>query len=100
MLRNVAIRLPLPTSLTLLCVLLFGIPLSAASVTFTVTGTYGSVSIFNGSGPALPPVVAPPVEGSSFMLQFSTLDTSPYPPSSMYPFWTFPVAGGAYHNNG
>jgi hypothetical protein len=87
--------------LILLGVLLFGMPLSAASVTFTVTGTYGSVSILN-NPPSVnyPFSVVPPVENSSFTVQFSTLDSSPYRGDPVYPFWLFPVADGTYTNNG
>jgi hypothetical protein len=79
--------------MTLLGALLFGIPLFASPVTFTIVGTYGSVTV--GGAPS-----GVPVSGSSFILQFSTLGSSPLPPSGLYPFWTLPTTGGTYTNNG
>jgi hypothetical protein len=79
--------------MTLLGALLFGIPLFASPVMFTIVGTYGSSTV-SGAPPGVP------VSRSSFILQFSTLGSSPLPPSPLYPFWTFPTTGGTYTNNG
>src|SRR5262245_31999957 len=82
-------------SVTAICgLLLCASYLVGGPVAFQVKGTFNNVSSIGGA-----PILEPPVLGTSFTLQFATLDLPPM----LVPVdeaWLFQTTNGIYNNNG